>query len=77
MIEPNFVNNYDDTYTVSSVCSCGNVTAATVPGRAVFAWRQGAFVQTAFPMLDADTREALFISGVCGICWNDIMGDDE
>lgn len=77
MIEPNFVNNYDDTYTVSNACQCGIVTTALIPGSAVFMWRQGAFAQTAFSMLTADEREALFISGVCSECWDDMIEPED
>ena len=77
MFEPTFVNNYDDTYTVSATCDCGNVTTARVPGPSVFAWRQGAFVQRAFPMLSNDEREALFVTGTCAPCWDSMFGEDE
>jgi hypothetical protein len=77
MIEPTFTNNYDDTYTVSSTCACGSTTTARVPGPSVFAWRQGAFVQTAFPMLSNDEREALFVSGTCGECWERMFPQEE
>lgn len=77
MIEPTFVNNYDDTYTVSSICACGATTTATVPAPAVFQWRQGAFVQNAFPMLSPDEREALFVTGTCAGCWDSMFGEDE
>lgn len=76
MIEPNFVNNYDDSYTVSSICACGITTTARVPAPSVFAWRQGEYAQNAFPMLSADEREALFISGTCADCWNRLYGDE-
>jgi len=77
MIEPTFVNNYDDTYTVSNICSCGHTTTANVPAPSVFRWRQGAFVQIAFPNLTADEREALFVSGICADCWNDMFPPED
>ena len=39
-------------------------------------WKNGKFVQTAFPYLSADIRE-LFISGICGYCFNFLMVNDE
>lgn len=77
MIEPSFVNNYDDTYTVSSICACGQTTTATVPAPAVFQWRQGAFAQVAFPMLTADQREALFVTGICAKCWDRMFPEED
>ena len=72
MNEPTFENQYDGSYRVSQLCTsgCGITTEATVTSAAVFAWRQGAFAQDAFPELSADEREALFISGICSTCWN-------
>ena len=40
------------------------------------AWREGEKVQVAFPELDAAKREML-ISGVCGVCWDNIMDEGE
>lgn len=77
MIEPTFVNNYNDTYTVSNTCQCGMTTTALVSGPAVFQWRQGAHAQTAFAGLLPAEREALFISGVCSACWNALFANDE
>lgn len=78
MIEPTFVQNYeDDTYTVSHICSCGRKTEAVVSGPALFRYRSGAFVQDAFPNLTAGEREALFVTGICVRCWNDMFGDDD
>ena len=75
MTKPSFTNNYDNTYTVSNTCMCGRTTTARVPGSAVFAWNQGAFAQDAFSMLTEDQREAIFISGTCDVCWDDMFLD--
>ena len=80
MIEPFFTKHPDtDTYTVSSTCQagCGHDTHATVNGFDLFRYRQGAFAQDAFPYLSTSTREALFISGICAVCWINMFGDDE
>lgn len=80
MIEPFFTENHaEGTYTASTSCQmgCGHVTTATVEGYDLFRYRQGAFVQDAFPYLSAATREALFVSGVCAVCWHNMFGDDE
>lgn len=80
MFEPNFVNNYDDTYTVSASCvfGCGTVTTATVTGPAVFQWRQGAYAQSAFADLTPAVRDALFITGGCETCsdFSELTTDD-
>ena len=36
-------------------------------------WKDGAFVQDAFPYLSAEVREML-ISGICPSCWNNMFG---
>lgn len=77
MIQPNITSNYDDTYTVSATCQCGNVTTAIVPGPGLFRYNQGAFAQDAFPSLSNDEREALFISGTCASCWDEMFGDED
>lgn len=77
MIEPIFVNNYDDTYKVSQKCLCGNVTTAKIQAPDLFKYRQGAHVQNAFPYLSLDEREALFISGTCAECWESMYPADE
>lgn len=75
MIQPNITSNYDDTYTVSATCQCGNVTEAIVPGPGLFRYNQGAFAQDAFPSLSGAEREALFISGTCASCWDAMFSD--
>ena len=78
MIEPMWTENYEDgTYTATVRCACGAVVSATVDGADLFKYRQGAYVQDAFPYLSADAREALFISGICGTCWDNLLGEDE
>lgn len=78
MIEPTWTENHTEgTYTASQVCMCGRTTTATVEGSDLFRFRQGSFVQDAFPYLTDAEREALFISGICGVCWDDMFGDDE
>lgn len=78
MINPAVVNNNDGTYTVQHACQCGHVTVAEVDGYDFFRYYyQNEFVQVAFPYLSDATREALFISGVCAVCWHNMFGDDE
>jgi hypothetical protein len=38
-------------------------------------WRNGALIQQAFPKLTAGQRE-FFLSGICGICWVTMFGED-
>lgn len=80
MIEPTFTDMYNGTYHVTNPCvSCGHVTKADVQGPDLFQYRQGAMAQVAFPYLSATQREALFISGICGFCWDNLFPaeDDE
>ena len=76
MITPTITSNFNDTYTVSASCSCGRETTAIVQGPDLFKYNQGAHAQDAFPYLSADKREALFISGVCGFCWDRLCPPD-
>lgn len=78
MIEPTWTENYvTGSYTATQICACGQETRATVAGAELFRFRQGAHVQDAFPHLTADQREALFISGICGTCWDNLFGDED
>lgn len=78
MIEPRWTQNYEnDTYTASQECACGNTTTATVQGPDLFKFRQGAHVQSAFPYLTDAEREALFITGICGVCWDAMFPDED
>lgn len=78
MMEPTWTENYiTGSYTATATCDCGRETRATVSGPELFRYRQGAFVQDAFPHLTSAQREALFISGICGVCWDSLFGDDE
>lgn len=47
---------------------CRKTHTVVVPTEDYKKWKAGAFVQDAFPYLDAGTRE-LFISGVCDECF--------
>ena len=78
MHEPIFTNNYDGTYRVESDCfECGGTTVAQIDGTDLFRYRQGDYVQDAFPTLTPEQREALFISGICSVCWDKMFGDDD
>lgn len=77
MIEPTFTKMNEVTYHVTNACSCGFVTKADVESSDVFQWRQGAMAQNAFPYLSITQREALFISGICGFCWDDMFPEED
>lgn len=78
MSEIEWTQNFEDgSYTASRMCDCGYVTTATVEGYSLFQYRQGAFVQQAFPDLTPDEREAIFMTGICGGCWDKMFGEDE
>lgn len=40
------------------------------------AWKSGELIQRAMPNLPADERE-LLISGICGSCFDRMLGDDD
>lgn len=64
-------------WTASNTCMCGKVTSAEVSSESLFAWNNGALVQDAFRMLDDNTREAIFVSGMCARCWDDMFASDD
>ena len=55
---------------------CGKEFRLKVQASDVEKWRNGAYVQVAFPYLDASERE-LLISKTCGICWDVMFGFDD
>lgn len=56
---------------------CGKIITGYVRGQDLFQYNNGALAQVAFPYLSADDREALFMSGCCGTCFDKIMSDPE
>lgn len=67
----------DDYACISVDCvSCGEGYMFGVSESGYMRWREGEKVQVAFPELDAASREML-ISGVCGVCWDAMMGEGE
>lgn len=80
MTETKFVNNYDDTYTVSRKCiDCGTEYSDVIAGPQLYRYRQGDHVQVAFPNMDSSLRELFFMTGICGTCWDKLFAepDDE
>lgn len=71
------IDNLDGTYVVSRRCGCGDLTIAIVTRPEMNAYNAGALVDESFPSLTADQREAIFISGLCGTCWDDLMEDED
>jgi len=47
---------------------CGVSDSVIVPSAGFFNWKNGAFVQDAFPELSADDREML-MTGTHNLCW--------
>jgi hypothetical protein len=56
--------------------SCGKETKLVVPISGLLARSEGAFIQTAFPTLNADDRE-LFVSGLCRDCFPKEFDEEE
>jgi hypothetical protein len=54
----------------------GKTVSVKVPAEGLFAYRQGAFIQDAFPTLSKDEREFL-ISGTSKEGWEEIFGTGE
>ena len=67
-----------DQYTATGTCrECATVHTVKIPAPGLFAYNNGAAVQTAFPLLSDADRELLFITGICGDCWNDLFPDED
>lgn len=79
LTNPVFTKNADQTsYHVTHPCvSCGHVTKGEIQASDLFQWRQGMAPQHAFPYLSSAQSEALFMSGICGFCWDNLYGHDD
>jgi hypothetical protein len=66
-----------DMIDVDATCiNCKKVVDFELPLAAWNAWLHGELIQRCFPDMDPDRREIL-ISGVCGVCFDDIFKEDE
>ena len=54
---------------------CGSETEITMPAERFLAWQTGTLIQCALPELTVDKRE-LLISGICGKCFDRVMGEE-
>ena len=75
MTDVDFKKQENGDYTAIVKCPfCGNVTKIeNVPSYGVFMWRNGAFVQKAFPNMAIEDRECM-ISGLCHDCQETMFG---
>lgn len=64
-------------FTVNCLGDCKKTYTITVFGPDLFAWNQGTHAQSAFPYLSDADRELLFMSGICGECWDKMFDDEE
>lgn len=55
---------------------CGDTTIIDIPEEGFNKWRNGAFIQDAFPTLSPDERE-LLISGTHPKCWDELFLDED
>ena len=55
---------------------CGSASTLTVDADGYRQWRSGAYIQEAFPDMDADTRE-LLVSGTHPACWTAMFGEEQ
>jgi hypothetical protein len=56
---------------------CNRTETVEVLGSSLWKYDQGAHVQDAFPSLSDADREFLFLSGICGECFDKLFPDDE
>lgn len=67
----------DGTVTKTVTCEVtGELVSVSVPVECYDAWRRGALIQRAMPMLTADERE-IFITGTTNAEWDEMFKDDE
>ena len=50
---------------------CKRTKLITVPAAGYYAWKGGALIQNALPLLSSDERESL-ITGTCATCWDEM-----
>ena len=66
--------------TTSVICPpcpvCNRSATLVVDADAVTRWKDGAFVQDAFPFMSPADREVL-ISGTHPACWTEMFGEEE
>lgn len=53
--------------------NCQKMHTAFVTSAEMDDYENGMMAQEAFKMMSAPDRELFFISGICGICWNEIF----
>ena len=73
------VESYDPEHTYTFVGPCvvtGKKQSVTVKAVDLFRYRQGSYVQEAFPYLSTGEREFL-ISGTSDEGWNQLFGEEE
>jgi hypothetical protein len=66
----------DGEITNVSCVQCKEAFVLPVTQQQIEAWQRGALIQKAMPNLLKDERE-LFISGLCGKCFDATFADDE
>lgn len=65
--------NYKEVSVITVCPICGQAHEIEVNEMDYWDWKDGAFVQDAFPYLSAEVREML-ISGICPSCWSNMFG---
>ena len=64
-------------YTLIRDCPfCGKESRVVVPAQGLWDWEHGAFVQIAFPTLNADEREQV-MTGTHGPCWDAAIPEED
>lgn len=63
------------TITTRPCMVCGQASEVSVPVDGYSRWQAGAYVQDAFPAMNADEREML-ISGTHPVCWDLLFADE-
>lgn len=66
-----------DTVLTANCGLCGHEETIAVDTIALRRFRNGAFVQDAFPYLSEDMRELFFLSGLCPTCWNYLFPEQD
>lgn len=66
-----------DSFAIATTCPlCQKTEEIRVIPEDYVKWREGMYIQDAFPYLSADQREQL-MTGTCGACWELFFTEEE
>lgn len=69
----------EGTYRLTRKCpECGRATVTHVESQSLWDYEhQNIHVQRAFPYMSPEEREAIFMTGICGPCWDRLFPEED